>query len=170
MSLTSHGTDGTGTLGLWVFSLFLLLWIILYIFFFFKETWLIGPHHSISKEGYTDRPNAEWPKTKLFLIYGHIVLMKQFRKHTHWYLAVTLALSYQEPGRQGSSGLNEHLLHRSPEEGESPSPKAPDSRRFHLLQEPVQAGTWPGKAIPREELLSEIICTPIMLTWLLPVH
>lgn len=38
-------------------------------------------------------------------------------------------------------GLNEQLLHRSPEEGESPSPEAPNSGRFHLLQEPVQAGT-----------------------------
>lgn len=94
---TSHGTDGTGTLGLWVFSLFLHLWVNPFNFFFFLRDMTYRPiSNSTSQEVYADKPKAEWPKIKIFLIHRHIVLMKQLRKHTRWYPAVTL--TSQLPG------------------------------------------------------------------------
>lgn len=123
------------------------------LFKIFLKTWLLGPHNSISKEGYTDKPNAEWLETKLFLIYGYIVLMKQFRKLTHGYAAVTLASQLPGTGRWGLSIWSQWTItSQKPRKRGKPSSEVPNSGTFHLLQPSVQAGTWPRKAIPKEEV------------------
>lgn len=75
--------------------------------------------------------------------------MMQFRKHTHWQPAATLihpSITRTQVGGTHTFSLNEQLLPRSPEEGESLK-----RRKEPPFQEPVQAGTHWRKATLKEK-------------------
>lgn len=86
----------------------------------------------------------------------HIVMMKQFRKHTPWQPAATLihpSITRIQVGGTHTFSFNEQLLPRSPEERESPK-----LRKEPPLQELVRAGTHWRKATLKEKPEWDNLC------------
>lgn len=140
------------------FGLLLHLWVTLFIFL--KETWLVGPYNSISKEGYTGKLNAGWPEPKLVLTYRHTVLQQQVSEHAHWHPAVTLASQLPGTGEVTHTRLV------------SMNSCCTEAQGCGEAQgEPVQVGTSWRKAASKEESPNELTQTCIVLsTYKAPLH